>query len=357
MITREVIQKILEAGVQAPSGSNSQPWKFLVQGNEITVLALPEKDHPVLNFRYRGTWIAHGALIENIVIAAHAMGYRASINLFPEKENRSLTSRIRLERFPNAEQKELELYNAIPKRVTNRKPYDIAPLSRETVDSFRQTAHSGSFSGVEARFIENQQKIKELGKAASVNEIVMFENQALHKLLFEEIVWTKEEEERRGKGLYFKTMELKPPAAIVKMLSRWSLMRVLNIFGVARAIAKDNVKMYSSTPLVCAILCGNDDVDFINAGRLMERIWLKATAMGLSSHLMTGVLFMWQRIASGETEWFSSEHVKLIQRAYQTTASLLGAGEKNVVLLFRIGQGGEPSAYSIKLPPQIQYKN
>ncbi|MEK7193695.1 MAG: nitroreductase family protein [Patescibacteria group bacterium] len=28
MIPRETIQKILESGVQAPSGSNSQPWKF-----------------------------------------------------------------------------------------------------------------------------------------------------------------------------------------------------------------------------------------------------------------------------------------------------------------------------------------
>lgn len=70
MISREVIQKILEAGAQAPSGSNSQPWRFEVAGGTISIIMLPEKDHPILNFRNRGTLLAHRALIENIVIAA-----------------------------------------------------------------------------------------------------------------------------------------------------------------------------------------------------------------------------------------------------------------------------------------------
>lgn len=353
MILREHIQKILEAGAQAPSGSNSQPWKFEVRGNEITVVAIPERDHPVLNFRYRGTWIAHGALIENISIAAHEFGYNANVKLFPEAANPNVTARIKLEK---KETKGDTLFRAIALRTTNRKPYSLLPLSENERKELFRVGKERETPGVAAVFIDDSQKIKELGKAASVNEVVMFENQALHRLLFEEIVWTKKEEERRGKGLLFKTMELKPPAAVIKMLGKWPLMRILNIFGVARAIAKDNIKMYSSAPLVCAIFCGDGDADFVNAGRLMERIWLRATAIGLSSHLMTGVLFMWQRIASGEVEWFSGEHVKLIQGAYQMTATTVGVDNQNIALLFRIGKAEEPSARSFKKPPEIFFK-
>src|SRR3989344_3188135 len=240
MIPRDIIRKIIEAGVQAPSGSNSQPWKFIVRGDRLDVIALPEKDHPVLNFRYRGTWVAHGALIENIVIATRKFGYNSAITIFPDKSTHNITARINFKKSSAAGDL---LYKAITERVTNRKPYAITPLTQEIKEKLFKIAEEWPDKNLKAVFVENPEKIKKIGEAASVNEVVMFENQSLHKLLFEEIVWTREQEEERGKGLYFKTLELKPPAFIVKALGHWSLMNILNKIGIARAIAKDNVKL------------------------------------------------------------------------------------------------------------------
>lgn len=49
MISREVIQKILEAGCSAPSGGNPQPWKFKIFDSSVQIfldpaLALPKAD-------------------------------------------------------------------------------------------------------------------------------------------------------------------------------------------------------------------------------------------------------------------------------------------------------------------------
>ena len=90
------IKKIIEVAVNAPSGSNSQPWRFKVREGVIEIIAEPEKDHPILNFRNRGTWIAHGALIENIVILASAFGYKAGVSIFPNKNEKNITARISL---------------------------------------------------------------------------------------------------------------------------------------------------------------------------------------------------------------------------------------------------------------------
>ena len=65
--------------------------------------------------------------------------------------------------------------------------------------------------GADVKFIEERVSIEVLAKASSANEIVMLENRDLHKLFFEEIVWSAEAEKKRGGGLYVKTMELKPP--------------------------------------------------------------------------------------------------------------------------------------------------
>ena len=72
----EDIKKILEISVNAPSGSNSQPWCFEVKNNKVNIIMLPEKDHPILNYHNRGTLIAIGALIENIIITASSLGIK-----------------------------------------------------------------------------------------------------------------------------------------------------------------------------------------------------------------------------------------------------------------------------------------
>src|SRR3989344_1888875 len=123
---KEDIQKILEAAVNAPSGSNSQPWRFEVSGSEIKVIALPEKDHPILNYRNRGTLIAHGALIENISITSSVLGYKANVNLFPDTSNPKLIARIGLEQNSPSSN---PLYKCIPLRSTNRKPYKRTPIT------------------------------------------------------------------------------------------------------------------------------------------------------------------------------------------------------------------------------------
>jgi len=348
------IQKILEISVNAPSGSNSQPWSFHVRGNQIDIIAHPEKDHPILNFRNRGTWIAHGALIENIKIAAAALGYKLSIKNFPDSQNPNLTARISFtESLPPSEE---SLFRVIPKRTTNRKPYEIKSLTYKQKEELLKSVQEIG-GGVEMRLTEDREKVKVLGQAGAVNEIVTLENKVLHKLFFDEIVWTREEEDARKKGLYLKTMELKPPQEkALKLFKSWKIMNFLNKFGVARGIAKGNARVYASTPVMGAILVNDSDKDFIIAGRLMERLWLKATAWGFGFHIITGVLFFHQKIKAGKTKDFSDKHIKLINDAYEKTASIFGVGNKLVAIMFRIGDGGEPTARSTKKPPEITFE-
>src|SRR3989344_6623100 len=94
---KDAIQKILGASINAPSGSNSQPWRFEIENNIINLFILPEKDHPILNYRNRGTLIAGGAMIENIMIASAEFGYTADIEMFPDKNNQNLIAKIKLE--------------------------------------------------------------------------------------------------------------------------------------------------------------------------------------------------------------------------------------------------------------------
>ena len=74
----ELIKDIIRKAVVAPSGENTQPWRFVLRGNTVSILNLPERDNPVYNFRQRGSFFAHGALIENMELLALGAGYRLS---------------------------------------------------------------------------------------------------------------------------------------------------------------------------------------------------------------------------------------------------------------------------------------
>lgn len=349
MITREVIEKIIKAGTLAPSGSNSQPWKFVVKGDEVVVYALYEKDHPILNYRYRGTLLAHGALLENIEIAALALGYKASSALFPLGDNNPIVKIT----FVKSESQEQGLYQAIFKRAINRNPYKKDSLDTSVRDALITEIKDG-----DVRLVEERDAITALGKAASMSELLMFENKKLHALLMEEIVWTEKEEIKKKSGLFLKTMELNGVQQMaLKWLKSWTITRFANILGFSKMVAMGNAKVYAATPMMAIILASDEDKDFIEAGRVMERLWLKATAMGLEFHVLTGIGFFWQRVFLGHEKGFSEKHKKIIGDSYDILKKISNSTDGKIpAVVCRIGYGKSPSAKSSKKEPEIIFE-
>lgn len=347
---REDIKNILEAGIHAPSGENCQPWRFEVRGDEIRIFNLPERDQSLYNYGQMASYAAHGALIENILIASSAFGYKARFNLFPEKEDEKLVAIISLEKTST---KDDPLFMHIQKRCTNRKPYKSEPLSGSQLAQL--TAVAEEIQGGRLLLIQDREKINILACAGSVNEQVMLSNEFLHNFFFTHINWTQEEEEQKRIGFYIKTLELPPPAQIMfKIFRRWSVMRVLNRIGLAKAAAKGNARTYvSCAAMGVVVVPRKTPQDFITAGMMMQRVWLKATQLGLSIQPLTGVLFFMQGIRAGHTEKFTSQQLNLIKDAYADIKKAFGLKDQEVAMMFRIGEGGEPSARSSRLAPQV----
>ncbi|KKP93858.1 MAG: Nitroreductase [Parcubacteria group bacterium GW2011_GWC1_38_6] len=346
---QEDIKRILEIATNAPSGSNSQPWQFKVRGKMVNVIALPQKDHPVLNYRNRGTWIAHGALIENIDIVASSFGYGTEIKIFPDKNQPNITAGIGLvSGLPKAD----PLFSVVPLRTINRKKYEDRLLDDYQKQELFKSVES--HKNIELKFTEDKEQCRSIGEALAVNEIVTLETKRLHKLFFDEIVWSREEELKRKSGLYIKTMELKPPQqAVLRLLENWRVMQFLNQVKFASVIAKDNSRIYSSGAGIGIIVVKNNDEDFLLAGRVMERLWLEATQMRLSFHLITGTMFFWQGIQNDAMNIFSPDHVKIVNDAYNKITKVFNIKQGIIALAFRVGFDGEPSALSSKKPPEI----
>ena len=131
---------LVRAGILASNPFNTQPWLFQVTESRINVYADNARNTGAFDPYLRELRIGLGCAVENMMLAAAANAYRATLTLTPSalgpaaaRPPRELVARIDLEQgLPH----ETELYLAIPNRRTNRYPYDAGkPVPAEFVSA------------------------------------------------------------------------------------------------------------------------------------------------------------------------------------------------------------------------------
>lgn len=347
-----IIEKIIEAANHAPSGGNSQPWKFVVEHDTVRIIMLPEKEHPVLNFRNRGTYVAHGALLENIDVAAQSFGYEAVFNFFPEPH---VSAAVTFRPFARGGDN-TDLHDILFKRHSNRKPYKTGPLSEDTKKFILREADK--FPQCRLSIVEEGESIRSVAESTALDIRINLENKRLHELFFKEVLWN-EEDQHQQPGLYIRTMEAAPPkSSVMQLLRHWKVAQLFNKIKLVQKIYEENAKTLASSSLCGAVIVPDDDDSFMHAGRLIENIWLRATKSGLSFQLIAGLVFLWQQAHFGERHLFSDTELNEISEAYKRLQNVFGVKDGEVIATtFRIGEAPPPMAVSYTRPPDITFED
>ncbi len=348
-MNRDSLKEILNIAVHAPSGDNAQPWGFKIEDNNISIFNVPGKDATLYNFKERGSYIAHGALIENIAIAASEHGYKIIVSLFPYQNDKNFTASVSLEKSNLVKD---SLYEFIKSRTTNRKPYKSELLDVKEKTEILSAQKEINFGNI--KLIEDREKLNILGKLISLNERLILENRSIHDFLFGIIRWTEKEEYEKA-GLYIKTFELPAPGRLMfALLRNWSFVKILNRFNFYKVFQAQTSKLYASSGAIGVITMESDAPnDFIMAGRVFQRLWLKVTKLNLSLQPITAIPYLSQRIASGDTSKLSRSQVDSILDADRKIRNIFGVSNAVIAMIFRVGRDGEPSARSFKFPPNI----
>jgi hypothetical protein len=349
-VYEEKIRKILAAAVAAPSGDNSQPWHFAFRAPDlIEFYAMPEKDNALLNIDESGTGIALGAAIQNAELEAKALGFTPEVRFGGRAP---LVATLALRERGHFSESEQILERAIPFRHTNRKAYKSAPLASE--DRQALLGAVGETDGVSFALLEDKESMALVARALTTMEEVALQNKSLHKLFFESIFWSKKQNAAGEPGLYIKTLELPPPAQLLfKVLRYWPVANVLAKIGFPKVVAATNAKQNASASAFGIITIGQfDRTHYMEAGRLLERVWLTAAARDMSLQIVTGLLFLARTVARGNSSSFSADERALVKSAYARIQEQMN-GSNEPFLMFRIGYAEAPSAVSFRKPPVV----
>jgi hypothetical protein len=370
MIPKDIILKIVEAGTWAPSGDNCQPWRFTWNGQKLLLFNVPERDTSLYNPSQRASLIAHGAVLENMDIAARSHGYSMRPTLFPAIRLRRTSSKgdqsslIAAIEFQECQEDNDPLLPFLDKRVTNRNPYKKRKTIDKEVIAALMTIPEKIGLGelyLTGRVIDNpplpwRERVRVRGKfsddltllakAVAIHDRMLFENEKLHNFVFEHIRWSEKESLQTKDGMPIKTMglnSLQTPA--FKLLRNWGLVSFLNIFGLSRIIPFQSYKLcLSSSALGLIQMPGTTPKDFVLGGRLLQRVWLTATKYGLAFHPMTGITFLIQRLYLDREPGFSEAHKKLLEKAWDYVQRVFPVDRsKGIIMLFRVGYAPIPS--------------
>ena len=349
-MNKSTIEKILDAAISAPSGDNIQPWRFELAHDytRINLFNLPEKDDSYYNYQQTASYIAHGAVIENIAIAARHLGCKAEIALFPETNNPQHVARIELSPVsPEAD----PLYAAIFNRYTNR--FAFQPIELAEADIKKLSASVQAFDNVRAYFVHQRRQVKKLAAVLMLNDRLVFERQDMHRYLFSTVRWNQTEIENSGDGMPVATLGLNPlEKPFFPLMRFWRVVRAANYVGLSRVIGIKCWNNCRNAALLGEITVKQaDNPGFVQAGRAMQRVWLEATRQGLAFQPIIGLPLLIYRLKQNALQAFSANHRQLLRQAEKAMHELFEIEQAETMIVgFRIGVGQAVAARTQRKP-------
>ena len=129
----EELQLVTTFASLAPSVHNTQPWRFVAEGHTLEVRADPERQLDYLDDNARQLHISCGGVVEFARLAVRALGYDCVVRLLPRPDDKTLIATLTLGGRSAARPGEKRMYDAAPRRYTDRGPYDDKPVPHEVL--------------------------------------------------------------------------------------------------------------------------------------------------------------------------------------------------------------------------------
>lgn len=135
-----VIEQILDLARWAPSGDNTQPWRFeILADDHVLIHGFDTRHDCVYDLEGHASQLAHGALLETLRIAATRHGLSAAWTRRAGTPDTHLLYDVRLQ--PDATLTEDPLLAYVERRSVQRRPMPGAPLTGAERAALETAAH------------------------------------------------------------------------------------------------------------------------------------------------------------------------------------------------------------------------
>ncbi len=346
-----IIEEIIELARWAPSGDNTQPWRFeIVDDKHMVVHGFDTRKDCVYDFRGHGSHLAHGALLESISLAASGHGLKANISYRTESHAEHPLFDVIFTEEPNLHPDPLLLF--IRDRSVQRRPYSTRSLTHDE----KKTLTASVEPLYQIEWLEGLplklQMAKLLSRAGKLRLSIPEAYEVHRKIIQWDAQYSEDRVPDQAIGIDKITLRL-----MRWVMKSWHRVDFFNTFLAGSLVPRIELDIIPA--VACAahfFIIAKDKpdsiMDYIQAGRVLQRFWLSATKLNLQLQPeMSPLIFRNYHfngvpvsIKKGADQAASEIAQKLNSLVKNTDAG------KEIVFMGRIGSGRKSSARSVRLP-------
>lgn len=343
------LQHILDAARWAPSGDNTQPWRFeIVDAGRLIVHGFDTREHCVYDLDGHASQLAIGCLLETLAIAASEHGLRAEFARRPDTPEHRPTLEVAL--TPDAGIVADPLIACIRERRVQRRAMSTQPIGAAA----RETLERSLSPGFQVVWKETTRERWSLARLMFANAYVRLTTPEAYRVHRDVIEWNSRFSETRipdqAVGADPLTLKLMRWA-----MHSWERVDFLNRYLMGTLMPR--LQMDLLPGLACgahfAIVAAKPPVDvddYLAAGRQVQRFWLNATRLGLEVQPeMTPLIFSrYVREGRAFTRLNRPREIAT-ELAGRLAAEFAPIDPARLAFLGRVGAGPQATARSTRL--------
>lgn len=259
----------LRCAILAPSSHNTQPWRFRAAHGAIELRADRSRALPVVDPHGRELVISCGAALFHIRAALRGLGREPIVERLPAPGEPDLLARITHGAGVEPTEEELRLLAAIPRRHTNRAPFEKRALSRQLGPQLKRAVVGEGAVLILATAEALKRRISDLVAEADQQQ---WSDPAFRAEL---AAWTRPNHSDRGDGVPGYGLGLRRASSIITpvLIKRFDL--------GDRQAGRDSRLAEKAAALAIISTEGDAAADWLAAGEALAHMLLRAEANGV----------------------------------------------------------------------------
>ena len=279
------LDTLLKAAVLAPSGDNTQPWRFDVYRRQWTILVDvdPTRDASPMNVGQRMAWIAIGAAIENMVQTAEGHGWQYRLT------DMTGDRPVRFQLEPTTEIGTID--PNITARATNRKVYNGGEIPPAYIAALQ--ADTAEIDGVSAHWITDRGALAQLSHLIARADALILGTKPIRDAFLAKVRFDQPANAIVDEGLSLGSLEISAAERFMLGWMRYVPDGPLRLLGGRSVFASAAKKLALSASGLCLITAPDDShASKIPIGRVWQRAWLALTKQKLACQPMMSLVVL-----------------------------------------------------------------